>query len=87
MMEPANTIIQKCGGVNAVAELVGRSSGRVRRWTKSKTEGGTDGLIPADCQQILFREAYKRGLVLTPSDFFLDEDVKSALALDLEAVG
>jgi hypothetical protein len=72
MMEPANTIILKCGGVKAVAAMTGRSEVRVRRWGYPKSRGGTDGLIPSDVQQILLREARTAGLPIEPSDFFLD---------------
>lgn len=69
-MEPANTIIELCGGFGAVAEMTGRSEIRVRRWTYPKDRGGTDGLIPSDCAKALMGEAAKRGLPLLPSHFF-----------------
>ena len=70
MMEPANTIIQICGGFNAVAEMTGRDQTRVRRWTYSKDKGGTGGLIPSECQQLLMEQAKERGLPLRPEHFF-----------------
>lgn len=54
--------------------MVGRSYGRVLRWTYSKERGGTGGLIPADMQPILLRVAREEGLPLTPDDFFKEED-------------
>lgn len=75
-MEPALTIIGICGGFEAVAMLTDRSEIRVRRWTYPKARGGTDGLIPADCQQVLMRAARDRGLPLSPEHFF--PDVRSA---------
>lgn len=71
-MEPANTIITICGGFSAVAEMTGRSEIRVRRWTYPKLRGGTDGLIPSDCQQRLMVKATERGIDLRPEHFFAE---------------
>jgi len=70
MLEPAQTIITLCGGFAAVAEVTGRSEGRVRRWTYTVERGGTGGLIPAEIQQILMRESPARGWGLRPEHFF-----------------
>jgi hypothetical protein len=70
-MEPASTIISICGGVAAVAEMVGRDETRVRRWTYPKDRGGTGGLVPSDCQQPLLEAARAKGLALTPENFFI----------------
>lgn len=69
-LEPAMSVIAKCGGYDAVAEMTGRSTVRVRRWTYSKPKGGTGGLIPADCQVLLLHGARLRGIDLQPADFF-----------------
>lgn len=69
-MEPASTIIEVCGGFRAVAEITGRDETRVRRWTYAKEKGGSGGLIPSECQQVLMEEARRRGLPLTPEHFF-----------------
>lgn len=69
-MEPANTIIQLCGGFQAVADMTGRDVSRIHRWTYSKEKGGTGGVIPADVQAQLLSEAVRRGLPLTPHHFF-----------------
>jgi len=71
-MEPAKTIIELCGGFRAVAEITGRDETRVRRWTYPRNKGGSDGLIPSDCQQVLMDEARKRRLPLKPEHFFPD---------------
>jgi hypothetical protein len=68
--EPANTIIKVCGGVDAVAEMVGRHPINVRKWAYPSDRGGSEGLIPADCQQTLYRAARARSLPLTPEHFF-----------------
>lgn len=70
MLEPANSIIILCGGFAAVSDMTGRSEVRVRRWTYPKCRGGTGGLIPADCQQVLMAAARERGIPLRPSHFF-----------------
>lgn len=77
-MEPARTIIEICGGVAAVADMTGRSEGRVRRWTFSKERGGTGGIIPAESQIALFNEACKRGIDLRPDHFFSAEPISVA---------
>lgn len=69
-MEPASTVITICGGYEAVARITGRSVVRVRRWEYSKERGGTGGLIPAECQQILMEHARLYGLELRPGHFF-----------------
>jgi hypothetical protein len=78
MMEPANTIIAICGGFQAVADMVGRSEVRVRRWTYSKKKGGTDGLIPSDMAKLLLLEARMRGIPLTPEHFFPESDLSQS---------
>lgn len=70
MLHPASHVIEICGGFDVVAEMVDRHPTRVRRWTYPKNKGGTGGLIPADMQVVLMREAEKRSINLTPSDFF-----------------
>jgi hypothetical protein len=72
VMEPAASIIQLCGGVRAVADMTGRSVARVHRWAYPKDRGGTDGLIPSDCQQVLMAQAKERGIDLRPEHFFPD---------------
>lgn len=69
-MEPAQNIISMCGGVAEVAQMVGRSVIRVRRWTYPKERGGTDGLIPSDMQPVLLEAARQRGINLRPEHFF-----------------
>lgn len=66
----AQSIVEKCGGHQAVAEMTGASVSRVFRWTYPKDRGGTDGIIPARHQRTLLNEATKRGIDLRPEDFF-----------------
>lgn len=70
MMNPARRVIEKCGGVDAVMRICGRSRSRVLRWTYPKERGGTGGLIPAEMQQVLLKGARNEGRDLRPDDFF-----------------
>ncbi len=70
-MEPAQTIIAICGGLDAVAKITGRNAANVRRWTYGKHQrGGTGGVIPFKAQKILLAAARERGLPLTAEHFF-----------------
>ena len=69
-MEPALSIITKCGGAPIVAKWTGADVTRVRRWTYPKSRGGTGGLIPAKWQADLLAKARAAGVKLTPADFF-----------------
>lgn len=69
-MEPATTIITLCGGIEAVAEMVNRSTSRVHRWTYPKDRGGTGGLIPSESAMRLLDAARGRGIDLRPEHFF-----------------
>lgn len=70
MLEPAHTVITICGGYAETARMSGRSQVRVRRWEYPKDKGGTGGLIPSDCQQILLDVARAEGKPLRPEHFF-----------------
>lgn len=74
-LDPARTIIDICGGVDAVAEMVGRHPICVRKWAYPATRGGSEGLIPAECQQTLYRAARARGIDLRPDHFFTEQGV------------
>lgn len=68
MMEPAKTIIEICGGVDAVAKLTGRDKSRVHRWAYPKEKGGSNGLIPSEVAVDLLAKAEHLGL--KPEHFF-----------------
>lgn len=70
MMNIAQNIISKCGGPTIVAKMVGIDLSQVYRWTYPRNRGGTNGLIPAQHQQTLLREAHRHGIDLSPDDFF-----------------
>jgi hypothetical protein len=77
-MEPASTILSKCGGAPRVAEWVGTHVTRVRRWSYPKSRGGTGGLIPARVQALLLEKARENGVNLSPADFFADDTTRAA---------
>ena len=73
MLNPAGNIITKCGGANAVAEILGVHPSNVHRWTYEKSRGGSDGLIPARHHQALMEFARAHGIDLSTDDFFATE--------------
>lgn len=68
MLEPAKTVIEICGGVDAVAEFTGRDRSRVFRWGYPREKGGSNGFIPAEVADVLLKKAWERGL--RPHHFF-----------------
>jgi len=69
-LEPARTIIERVGGIEAAAKATGKNYTRVYRWMRPREVGGTDGLIPARYHRDLLDYARKNGRPLTPEDFF-----------------
>lgn len=69
-MTQADHIIEKCGGAPVVCEITGVNISRVYRWRMSKERGGTGGFIPARHHPVILQGARKRGIDLTPADFF-----------------
>jgi hypothetical protein len=69
-MDVAKHVIDKCGGFDAVAEMLGCHVSRVYRWTYPPERGGTGGIIPSGRQVKLLKAARARGIELGPADFF-----------------
>lgn len=69
-MEPAKSIIEKCGGPAKVAEITGRDLSRVYRWMYPADRGGSNGRIPYDEADKLLKYAAKNGITLEPGEFF-----------------
>ena len=67
---PAARVIEKCGGIESTARLVGRHRSVVNRWLRPKDKGGTGGIVPAEHQQKLLNKAKAEGIELSPNDFF-----------------
>lgn len=69
-LDPAKSVIEKCGGVAAVAKICARHTSSVQRWMYPKSKRGTGGLIPAPEAVKILRHAKKSRLKIKPSDFF-----------------
>lgn len=73
-MNTAQRIIEKLGGALAVAEIVGIDVSNVHRWTYPRNRGGGDGTIPSRHLKTLLAAARERNVLLTPADFFDEEE-------------
>jgi len=69
--EPATTIIQICGGNNAVAEALGVWASAPSRWRNPISKGGTGGTIPRKYHDRIIELARQRGADL-PRGAFVD---------------
>lgn len=67
--EPANSIITKFGGPEAVAAIVDATPGQVRRWRRTKDKGGTGGAVPHWHIKKLLAVAAERRIKVRPEDF------------------
>lgn len=67
--EPANSIITKFGGPEAVAAIVEATPGQVRRWRRAKNKGGTGGAVPHWHIPKLMSAAAERKLRIRAEDF------------------
>lgn len=67
MATPAQNIIDKLGGAQAVADLLDLNVTSVHRWTYPKAKGGTGGHVPSRHQSALLSKANGK---LKPRDFF-----------------
>jgi hypothetical protein len=70
----ADHVIEKCGGPKVVSEWLGLDLSNVYRFTYSRSNGGTDGIIPAKHQAALLTKARENGIDLRPDDFFVTDD-------------
>ena len=66
----AERVIEKCGGTQRVAEIVGCSENWVYRWRMAKDAGGTGGRVPRRAQEALLAAAAKGTVNVSPADFF-----------------
>lgn len=65
---PADLVIERFGGVCALARLLLKNPSTISRWRKSRDEGGTGGLVPSQSQPRLLELAAERGIRLTPTE-------------------
>ncbi len=69
-LEPATSIIEKLGGLKAVAEATGVSVTSVQRWRYEKERGGTGGSVPHWHIMTLMALAVEIGVDLKFGEFF-----------------
>lgn len=69
-MSIAHNIIEKCGGVSAVAAICGCTENWVYRWKLPKEKGGTGGYVPRSAQEAILNAAKDGRVSVTPADFF-----------------
>lgn len=69
-MQPADSVIERLGGVVKVAEIAGVHRTRVSNWKRAKEAGGTGGRIPQGHIETLIAHARAKGIALTHADFF-----------------
>ena len=74
IQNPAQVVIDKCGGHAVVAEITGRALSAVYKWTYPRERQGSNGLIPAEAQAMLMAAAQRGEVDLEPSDFFRNAD-------------
>lgn len=67
---PASSIIERLGGVEAVAKITGKHVSRIYRWTYPREKGGTGGLIPQKEIPALITYARRQNIPLEYADFF-----------------
>jgi hypothetical protein len=72
-MEPAQTIISKLGGPNAVSRIAQVHRTRVSNWMRAKEAGGTGGVIPFKHVPSLLAAAKAQGVTLHVEDFLPTE--------------
>ena len=72
--EPAASVVMRCGGINATAELVERDRSVVNKWLLPRERGGTGGVIPAHHALKLLRERSD----LTLADFDAPKEAAEA---------
>lgn len=82
ILDPARSIIQRCGGATAVAHMTGRDVSRVRRWTFPRERGGSDGIIPMKAaREIAQKAGIPIAAIITGPDTQLTRNDLHALSL------
>jgi len=67
-LDPADRVIKRFGGAQAMGELLSLHRSQVHRWRLPKDRGGCDGEIPRVHHVRLVELARQRGIALTTSD-------------------
>lgn len=68
MYTQAQKVIGKFGGVPRVATALDCDPSGIYKWTYTKEEGGTDGLIPSSALPRVLKAAEILGIELTKED-------------------
>lgn len=85
-LNPAASIIEKFGGVEAVMNITQASRTRVYRWTQPRENGGTDGIIPTPhARKLLAHAEVDRRIKVTAKDFFASTSLANTLPSEGEA--
>lgn len=69
LLEPAKSVIERLGGINAVAAIASKHRTRVYRWMRPVEAGGTGGLIPQREIPRLLAHASANSIPLSADDF------------------
>lgn len=80
-MEPAAHIIKLLGGEAELASITGTAITAPYRWQYPRARGGTGGQIPAKYLRRIIEAAGRRGIILSPNDFFTARDASGSGAL------
>jgi len=78
--DPAMTIVEFLGGIEAVSEIADVRVCSVYRWMWSKSRKGSGGIIPARHAQRLLRYARENNIDLRGGDFFDPTRLQALLA-------
>jgi len=73
-LDPAATVIAKCGGIRKVSRLLGIAESTVLRWRWSEDLGGRGGLVPQRYWAELLNYADRHRLALVETDFHQRRD-------------
>jgi hypothetical protein len=76
-MNPAQTIIDKLGGVSVVAEVASVHRTRVSNWKRPREKGGTGGIIPQRHHRSLLDYAKAKQINLTADEFLAPSQVEA----------
>lgn len=67
-MSPAETVIQRFGGVRSLARDLGIDHSSVARWPMPKARRGSAGNIPSKYHATILRTAERRGIALSAAE-------------------
>jgi amino-acid N-acetyltransferase len=74
-LKPAEYAILVFKGVRKLARAINRDPSSVSRWSKPKSEKGSDGFVPRGAQRLILDSAKAQGLDITPQDLIEGREV------------